>query len=458
MSFEHFDAYVDRRLPDILDDLSALCRIPSVSAENGPAMEEARRLVETLCRQAGLETEVVPQPGGPAIVLARGGSGPRRLMIYNHYDVQPPDPVEEWTSPPFEPTIRDGKLYARGAADNKGDLVSRLWALRAYQETVGPLPVEVLFVIEGEEEVGSRHLASFAAQHADLLRTVDGCLWEFGYKNSLGQPVVHLGVKGILSAELRVRTAETDAHSGMGGLLPNAAWRLVEALSTLRSADGRVLIDGLMDHVRPPTVSELALLEGLPWEGEELRRTYGLRQDFLGGLQGTAALHRLLFEPTVTINGILSGYTGPGSKTVIPSQAMAKLDLRLVPDLTPALALELLRGHLRRRGFDDIEVIDLQDGLIPARTSPDALIARSVAQAWREAIGVAPLMYPTAAGSGPMYELCQAYGIEVASTGAGWYGGRAHAPDESIRIADLVDGVKFVGRLLRCFGEGGQTA
>ncbi|MCS6844158.1 MAG: M20/M25/M40 family metallo-hydrolase, partial [Caldilineales bacterium] len=381
-----------------------------------------------------------------------------RLMIYNHYDVQPPDPLDEWTSPPFEPTVRDGKLFARGAADNKGDLVARLWALRAYQEAVGPLPVEVLFVIEGEEEVGSRHLASFAAEHAGLLRTVDGCLWEFGYKNSQGQPVVHLGVKGILSVELRVRTAETDAHSGLGGLLPNAAWRLVEALSTLRSADGRVLIDGLADRVRPASASELALLETLPWEGEELRHTYGLRRDFLGGLAGTAALHRLLFEPTVTINGLLAGYTGPGSKTVIPSQAMAKLDLRLVPDLTPQLVLDMLRAHLARRGFDDVEVLDLQDGLVPARTSPDALIARAVSQAWQEAIGVAPLVYPTAAGSGPMYELCQAYGIEVASTGTGWYGSRAHAPDESIRIADLVDNMKFVGRLLQRFAADGQSA
>ncbi len=451
MNWQQFDAFVDQHASAMLNDLMALCRIPSVSAENGPAMEEARQKVLALCQAAGLVTEVAPQKNGPAVVIGRGGAGRRQLMIYNHYDVQPPDPLAEWTSPPFEPTLRDGKLFARGAADNKGDLVSRLWAIRAYQEVNGPLPLRLLYIIEGEEEVGSLHLASFAAERADLLQGVDGCLWEFGYKDSQGRPVVHLGVKGILSVELRVRTADTDAHSGNGGILPNAAWRLVEALNTLRTADGQVLIDGLMDYVRPPSPSERALLAELPWDGEEMRRTYGLKRDFLGGLSGPAALHRLLFEPTVTINGLLSGYTGPGSKTVIPAQAMAKLDIRLVPDLTPSLALRLLRDHLSRRGFDDVEIVDLQDGLVPARTSPDALIARAVVDALQEVHGLPPLVYPTSAGSGPMYELCQAYGIEVASAGAGWYGGRAHAPDESIRVADFVDSVKFVGRLLQRF-------
>lgn len=453
MSWQQFDSYVEQHASQMLQDLVALCRIPSVSAENGPAMEEARQQVVALCHAAGLATEVAPQPGGPAIVIGRAGAGPRHLMIYNHYDVQPPDPLDEWTSPPFEPTLRDGKLFARGAADNKGDLVSRLWALRAYQEVIGPLPVRLLYVIEGEEEVGSLHLAGFAAEHAAMLRDVDGCLWEFGYKDSQGRPVVNLGVKGILSVELRVRTADSDAHSGNGGILPNAAWRLVEALSTLRTADGQVLIDGLMDHVRPPTASERAQLAELPWDGAEMQRTYGLKRDFLGGLNGSAALHRLLFEPTVTINGMLSGYTGPGSKTVIPAQAMAKLDIRLVPDLTPSLTLQLLREHLSRRGFDDVEAIDLQDGLVPARTPSQALIARSVTSALQEVHGLPPVVYPTSAGSGPMFELCQAYGIEVASAGAGWYGGRAHAPNESIRVADFVDSVKFVGRLLQHFAQ-----
>jgi acetylornithine deacetylase/succinyl-diaminopimelate desuccinylase-like protein len=453
MDFREFDRYVDDHAVLMLDDLSALCRIPSVSAENGPAMAEARQMVLDLSRQAGIATEVAPQPDGPAIVVGRAGSGSRQLMIYNHYDVQPPDPLDEWTSPPFEPTLRDGKLFARGASDNKGDLAARLWAIRAYQETIGALPVRVLYIIEGEEEVGSLHLASFAAEREEMLRGVDGCLWEFGYKDSDGRPVVNLGVKGILSVELRVRTADTDAHSGNGGVFPNAAWRLVEALNTLRASDGQVLIDGLTERVRPPSAREQALLDTLPWDGETMQRTYGLKNGFLGGLTGRAALHRLLFEPTVTINGMLSGYTGPGSKTVIPAQAMAKLDIRLVPDLTPRLGYQLLCDHLRRRGFADVDVVDLQDGLIPARTAPDALIARAVASALEDAGGVAPVVYPTSAGSGPMFELCQAYGIDVASAGAGWYGSRAHAPDESIRVADFVESVKFVGRLLQRFAE-----
>lgn len=454
MDFRQFDAYVDDHADALVEELIAFCRIPSVSAENGPAMGQAAALVLHLCQRAGLAASPIPHPdGGPPILLGQAGSGPRCLMIYNHYDVQPPDPLDEWTTPPFEPQMRDGKLFARGVADNKGDLTARLFAIRAYQEVIGPLPLRLLYVIEGEEEVGSLHLASFAAEHEALLRSADGCLWEFGYKDSAGRPVVNLGVKGILSVELRVRTAEADAHSSYGGIFPNAAWRLVEALASLRTADGQVLIDGLMAHVRPPSASVQALLASLPWEGETMQRTYGIRSGFLGGLGGRDALHRLLFEPTVTIDGLLSGYTGPGSKTVIPAQAMAKLDIRLTPDLTPQLAYQLLRDHLRRRGFEDIEVVDLQDGLMPARTAPEALIARAVADALQDAGGIAPVIYPTAAGSGPMYELCQAYGVGVASAGAGWYGSRAHAPDESIRVADFVESVKFAGRLLQRFSE-----
>lgn len=453
MNFQAFDHYVEQHQDQILAQLIELCRIPSTSVENGPAMAEARDLVLDLCAGAGVATEVVPQDGGPAIVVGRAGTGPRRLMMYNHYDVQPPEPLDEWTSPPFQPELRDGKLFARGSSDNKGDLVARLWAVRAYQETIGPLPVELFHVIEGEEEVGSLHLASFARANEETLRQIDGCLWEYGYTDAEYRPVVNLGVKGILAVDLWVRTASTDAHSGNGGLMPNAAWRLVEALNTLRSADGTVTVDGLQDHVRLPSPEELVLAQGLPWDGETLLKTYGVGNGFLGGMSTGRALQRLLFEPALTINGLLGGYTGPGSKTVIPAQATAKLDFRLVPDLTPDLVLDLLRGHLSRRGFDDVEVRVLEDGLMPARTAPNAAIVRAVSAALEEVYARPPVIYPTSGGSGPMYELCQAYGIDVASAGVGWYGSRAHAPDESVRVADFFAGIRWAGRLFDRFAR-----
>lgn len=453
MDFSDFDAYVDSSADTILEKLKALCRLASVSTENGPAMAETAQMVVALMQEAGLTTEVVAQPSGPPVILGRVGSGERCLMIYNHYDVQPPDPLDAWTSPPFEPTIRNGRLIARGVADNKADLLARLTALRAYQETVGPIPVSILFVIEGEEEIGSPHLLQFAENSADTFRQVGGCLWEYGYKNSAERPVVNLGVKGVVALELQVRTADSDAHSANGGLFPNAAWRLVEALQTLRTPDGRVTIDELERHIRPPSRTELALIDHIPYDESAVRQAFGLRREFLGNLAGQAALRRLILEPTCTINGLISGYSGPGSKTVIPSSATAKMDIRLVPNLTPALTLELLRQHLDRRGFEDIRIVDCEDGLMPARTPVDSLIARATIAALSDTSASLPAVYPSSAGSGPMYELCGIHGIPVAATGVAWYGSRAHAPDENIRLSDFFEGIKVVGRLVKEFAE-----
>ncbi len=450
MDPSRLDAYVDAHASEYLEQLSALCRIPSVSAEGGPALEACARAVVECCGQAGLAARLAPTAGGPPAVVAEAGSGARGLLIYDHYDVQPPDPLQEWSTPPFEPALREGALYARGASDNKGNLVARLAAVRAYQETVGPLPLRVCFVVEGEEEVGSPHLEAFARDHAALLRSMDGCVWEFGSKDEGERPMITLGLKGILSLELHVHTAASDTHSGNGGLYPNAAWRLLEALSTLRDAEGRVTVDGLMDHVRPPTAAELALLERVPYDAEAVQRANGLRC-FLGGLSGTAALRRLMYEPTCSINGMLSGYTGPGSKTVIPCRAMAKLDVRLVPDLTPPLAFRLVREHLARRGYGDVEVLEAEGGLMPARTDPGAPIVRAAAAAIEDVHGIEPVLHATSGGSGPMYQLCQAYGIPAVAIGVGWPGGHGHAPNENVRVADFVQHIKVMARLLQRF-------
>jgi acetylornithine deacetylase/succinyl-diaminopimelate desuccinylase-like protein len=452
VDYRAFDAYVDAHAAEYVAPLIELCRVPSVAAEGGPAMAQAAELVLALCQEAGVDAELVPTAGGPPIVLGQAGAGLRRLLIYNHYDVQPPDPLDEWLSPPFEPTVRDGILYARGVADNKGNLAARLCAARAYREVFGALPLRLTYVLEGEEEVGSPHLAGFARDHAALLRTMEGCIWEAGYKDEDDRPAASLGLKGILTVELHVRTAATDAHSASGGLYPNALWRLTEALSTLRAPDGAVLIDGLREHVRPPTEAEMAMLERLPYDAVAVQRRMGI-QGFLGGLTGVPALRRLMFEPTVTINGMVGGYTGPGSKTVIPCRALAKLDIRLVPDLTPDLALGLLRDHLARRGFDDVTVIAGEDGLMPARTDPHAAIVAVVLAALTEVHGVAPNVYPSMAGSGPMYQLCQAHGIPAISTGVGWARSRNHAPNESVRLVDYIQGIKVMGRVFGAFAQ-----
>lgn len=449
--FTSFDAAVEAQAGDVLAQLADLCRIPSVSAERGPAMLDAAAFVQSLCRAAGVATELAEQPAGPPIIIGRAGQGERCLMIYNHFDVQPPDPLDEWLSPPFEPQARDGKLYARGVSDNKGDLVARLAAIRIYQETVGPLPLRVLYVIEGEEEIGSPFLFRFGEEQGALLREADGCLWEFGAKNADGNPVICLGVKGMAAFDLRVRTAALDAHSGNGGIFPNAAWRLTEALATLRAPDGSVTIDGLLDHVRQPSAVEERLLEDVPFNQEALLSSYRFSNGLLGGLTGAAAVRRWLMEPALNVNGLVSGYNGPGSKTVIPAQATAKMDMRLVPELTPQIALTLLRTHLDRRGFSDVEIVDHNDYLMPWRTSPNSAIARAVAASISQVSQRPPVVQPTSPGSGPMWELCGRNGVPVASAGVSWHDSHVHAPNESIRVADFVEGVKVIGRLLAQF-------
>ena len=300
--------------------------------------------------------------------------------------------------------------------------------------------------------MGSPHLEGFARTHADLLRTMDGCIWEAGYKDEADRPTISLGLKGILSIELRAHTANTDAHPpgprASGGLYPNAIWRLIDALYTLRASDGTVLVDGFLDPVRPPTAADMALLEQWPFDAEvtDRERRMGMA-GLLGGRTGMVAPRRLVFEPTCTINGMVGGYTGPGSKTVIPARAMAKLDFRLVPDLTPELALTLVKAHLARRGFDDVEVVEIEGGLMPARTDPNAAIVASVLGAMAEVYGVDPVIQPSMAGSGPMYQLCQSHGIPAVSLGVGWSQSRVHAPNESVRIADFIQGIKVMGRV-----------
>jgi len=372
--------------------------------------------------------------------------------MYNHYDVQPPEPFDQWASGPWEAAIRDGKLYARGVADNKGNLVCRIQAVEAYLAAVGALPLKIKFVIEGEEEIGSVHLPQFAQENRALLQDADGCLWEAGYKDINERPVLSCGVKGIVCVELHARGAKRDLHSASATIVPNPAWRLVWALATLKDENDNILIDDYQNHVRPPTPAEMDALRLIPCDDEKLKADYGIKA-FIRNLGGIDLLQKHLYEPTVTICGMYSGYIGEGSKTVLPNHAFAKIDFRLVPNLTPDLVLDLLKKHLTRRGFDDIEVILTETGEEVARSPLDASIVRAAREAARHVYAVEPVVYPTMAGSGPMYPLCQQLGIPAVSAGCGWHDSRAHAPNESIRVVDYFEGMLFVRELLDRFAR-----
>ncbi len=445
--FAAFDAYVRAHAAQYVDELKALVRLPTVSA-HGRAIEETATAVLARAKRAGIAAEALHVAGGPPTIIGEAGSGERTLLVYDHYDVQPPDPLEEWITPPFDPAERDGKLYARGVSDNKGNLMARLQAIEAYRATIGELPLRVRVLFEGEEEIGSEHLAAFVAAHADRLRA-DGCIWEAGYKDAAGRPTISLGLKGIAYFELRVRGARSDAHSSLATIVPNPAWRLVWALATLKDADDRITIDGFGEHVRPPSDADMALLERLPYDEAETKRIHGI-DAFVRGLTGTDLKRKHFFEPTCTICGLQSGYSGPGSKTVLPALASAKLDFRLVPDLEPELVGRLLRAHLDRRGFTDIEITPYH-GERPSRWPHDSHVALSAAAACRATYGVEPVIYPLLAGSGPMAQVCDALRIPVVGFGAGHAASANHAPNENITLADYVDHIRAFGRFLDAF-------
>ncbi|HEX8033775.1 MAG TPA: M20/M25/M40 family metallo-hydrolase, partial [Ktedonobacterales bacterium] len=296
------DQYLEQHLQEYLQEMTRLCNQPSVSAQ-GSGVRECADLVAELLRSRGISAQVM-ETGGHPVVIGEYGAGPQTLLYYNHYDVQPPEPFDLWDSPPFEATLRDGKLFARGIADDKGEIVSRLAAFDAVRAVHGEPPCRVKFVIEGEEEIGSPHLDAIIKDQRDRLAT-DVCVWESGGLDIDDRPFMYLGLRGIVSVTLRIRTITNDAHSGMYSYLPNAAWRLVWALSTLKDQQERILIPGFYDDVRPPTARQRELLASMPSLDEEQKAFYKISR-FAGNLSGQA-LKESVFLPTCTINGLSSG-------------------------------------------------------------------------------------------------------------------------------------------------------
>ncbi len=421
-------------------DLEALVALQSVSAQRR-MLPETADAVTRLLEAEGFTVRAYPGEVAPVLV-AEAGDGPRTLLIYNHYDVQPEDPVELWDSPPFTLTERDGRLFGRGASDDKGELVSRVAALRALKaQHGGTLPLRVRWLIEGEEEVGSPTLERFVEEHAEELRA-DGCWWEFGTIDPAGRPVLYAGLKGIVCVELRCTVADADLHSSNGAVVDNPLWRLARAVAGLRDETGRVLIPGFYDDVRAPTEADLAALGTIPDESAALQGAYGVRS-YLGGASGAEYYRRTNFEPVVNVNGFSGGYQGAGSKTVLPASGFVKLDFRLVPDQEPARVVELLRAHLDAQGLADVEVIELETHEHPARSDlQDPFVQVAVAVA-REVYGAEPVLHPSSGGSGPMFPFSKFVGVPVIAMGIGNVRGRAHSPNENVRVEDFARGVRF---------------
>jgi len=436
-------SYLEAHDADARDLLVRLCRQPSVSAQH-LGMGEMAALVEQLLAAAGFTTERFAVPDAPPIIFGeRKGRSPYTLLLYNHYDVQPPEPFELWDSPPFEPTIRDGKLFAHGASDNKSEIAARLSAIHALLATEGDLPITLKWIIEGEEEVGSSHFEDIIAPHRQRL-TADACLWEGAGFDVQGRPELGLGSKGLLYVQLDVQCLSRDAHSGGAPVLPSAAWRLVQALATLKDASGRITIPGFHDAVRPPSEAQIAALREQPVMDEEMKVTYGVER-FVDGLTGHDLFVRQAFAPTCNIAGLESGYTGEGSKTVLPAKAMAKIDFRLVPDQEPGDILAKLRAHLDAQGYRDIQ-ITTSETAEPVVTPLEAPIVRHIAAIAESFEGKRPSITPLSGGTLPLLgALKRQVGVPGLSApgNATYYGNLMHSPNEHIRLADLARAVRF---------------
>jgi acetylornithine deacetylase/succinyl-diaminopimelate desuccinylase-like protein len=439
--------YIDRHAYEYMEQLRALCRQPSIAAQN-EGMIETADMVTTLLGRISSDVRLLPTAGFPVVYGAIPGRSSKTLSFYDHYDVQPPEPLELWDSEPFAAEVRDGRIWARGVADNKGNLVARACAVEAYQQVRGELPLNVKFIVEGEEEIGSPNLSAFAEAHADLL-AADGCIWEAGYKDTQGRPEIYLGVKGILYVELRAVGANIDLHSSWATVVPNPIWRLIWALSSLKDREERILIPGFYDAVREPTAEEIAALERMGFDEDGQRLQLGLDR-FLDDLTGIPLLVKHIFQPTCNVCGISGGYEGPGSKTVLPNRATLKIDFRLVPDQDPHQVYEQLRQHLDAQGFQDIE-IEVLGPEYPARTPMDDPLVGVVVDTARRVYGVEPVVYPLTPGTGPMYDLCQKFGIPAVSTGVGNAESNNHAPNENVVITDFVQGIKHIALIMDSF-------
>jgi len=443
--FEHIEKNQDAFVQRLIDYV----RHPSISAHDIGIREVAEILVRMLT-EIGFETRTIPTAGHP-MVLGRWEKmpGAPTVLLYGHYDVQPPDPLDAWISPPFEPTIRDGRIFARGVGDNKGQHFAQLLASESHFAVHGKLPCNVLFLLEGEEEIGSPHIADFVREHSDLLQA-DLVITADGHLHESGLPVLKYGVRGIASFELRARGANRDVHSGnFGGLAPNPIWTLVHLLSSMKNAQGEVTIKGFYENVIPPTQMELDAVARLPLDLEKFKTEMGLAE--LDRPSDRPFYDRIMFHPTFTINGFHSGYGGPGSKTVLPHEAVVKCDIRLVEAQTPDEILGKVAAHVERVA-PEVEFIPL-DGMLPSKTPMESLFAEPLRQAIKAAHGVKALEYPSAGGSLPNYVFTKTLQKPAFVIPYGNADESNHAPNENLSLECFFNGIKTGAATLAYLGQ-----
>ena len=444
------DAYLTAHDARITGELFDYLRIPSVSArtEHNADTARAAEWTATSLRQAGLQA-VVHQTAGHPVVVGEWRSAPAgapTILVYGHYDVQPAEPFELWTSPPFEPVVRDGKLFARGSVDDKGQLFLHIKALEAHLQVRGTLPVNVIVLAEGEEEVGSEHLAPFIQAHAADLRC-DAVVISDSAMFAPGLPSVLSSLRGLAYFQIDVQGPAQDLHSGSyGGAVVNPAMALARILATLHDANGRIAIPGFYDAVAewPPHVREQ--MRSLPFDDEHFRAETGAPA--LGGEKGYTVLEQLWTRPTCEVNGLLSGYIGEGAKTVLPAKAMAKVSCRLIPDQDPVEIERLMHAHVERVAPVGVTVKTTHlHGGRPWRAELNGPLFDAARSALAAAFGREPVVTGEGGSIPVVGDFERILGAPVLLVGFGLPGENAHAPDEWMSVENFTKGLRAVATL-----------
>jgi len=445
------DAYIEKNSRRFIDELKELCTFPSISNHGKDAIEPARGWIADRLSRFTDRVETFDAGGMPALYAEVPGGGRRKLLLYQHYDVQPVDPIDLWDSPPFEPVEKDGRIIARGVADDKADVMARIHALETLK-ALGDLPVTLRFLVEGEEEIGSKTFEKIAHDHAGKL-AADGCLWESGASfDDAGRPTIQFGCRGLLYVQLRVKMLAFDQHSGFASIYPSAAMYMIGALASLRDQEMNIQIEGFYDKVVKPTEADRQMMAKIDPEVEKRKKLVGFER-LVRNPRPEQVVEQMLFTPTCNIAGVTTGYQGPGSKTVLPAEATAKLDFRLIPNQDPADVASQLRRHLDSHGFDKVEIV-WSDGEKPARSDPDSAVGKTMIDCVRELHGE-PILWPFMPATGPMHPVVSDLGIPtVLPVGVGRPDNRIHAPNENIHATDYVNAVRLMCRVWERFGAG----
>ncbi|MFN3322915.1 MAG: dipeptidase [Bryobacteraceae bacterium] len=449
-------SYYEQHREQFLEGLKGFLRIPSVSTlpEHKSDVRRAAEFVARELREAGMPTvELIEGEGNPLVFAEwRGAPGKPTLLCYGHYDVQPPEPLEEWKSPPFEPEVRNGNIYARGACDDKGQTYILIKAIEGFLKTEGRLPVNVQFLIEGEEEVGGEHIERYVASRPARL-AADAALICDTEMFAPGLPTLCVGLRGIVYGEMHVEGASHDLHSGMyGGVAPNALQATAEILCALKDREGRIRIPGFYDRVQPPTEKEKRAWESLPFNEDEYRtREVGARE--LVGEPGYSIFERTWARPTLEVHGIRGGFIGEGAKTVIPARAVTKLSARLVADQRPEEAVEQIREAIEaacpRGAKAEYRYIH---GAPPSLVDPENRFVKAAAGALTEVFG-RDTVYIRSGGSIPIVGLFEQYlGIPSVLMGFGLPDDNLHAPNEKFHLPNFYQGIEAVAHYLRLLG------